>query len=52
MGVHLFISIAGMIDAVLGLLYTVTEELHFQLIFPAAIHIAYLAKYPASHPRK
>lgn len=51
-GVHLFISIAAVIDAAPGLLYTVTEELHFQLIFPVAIHIGYLAKYLASHPGK
>lgn len=38
-GVHLFISIAGVINAVLGLLNKVTEEVHFHLIFP----VAYLA---------
>lgn len=51
-GIHLFISIASVIDAVLGLLCTETEELHFQLIFLVAIHIGYLAKYLASHLRK
>lgn len=51
-GFHLFISIASVIDAVLGLLCTLTEGLHLQLIFLVAIHIGYLAKYLASNPRK